>query len=804
MAYAAVVSLKHSIQRLLNSCDQIPILPPYPEIIQLAYNEVESLDLLLSRVGARNSEWLKAVKAEIREAAFRLEDVIESAHVSLSQSQTLSADEMGCLAMEVKKQIDLFTKSMEKIKEQLRCRLWEPEDYEEAIEKVIPSRTDHFVATKSNKIFGLDSDLIRLKGLLTSGSSRCQVVSIWGMAGIGKTTLAKKVYGDPDVFSHFGCRAFVSIGPKYRRREIWLRILAQINCAISDVLYEINDEELCQFVRSAFKGKLYLIVFDDVWRRDDREELTRILPDNANGSRILLTTRIEGAAVFPRTYACHKMRFLTEKDSWDLLCEKVFGEKHSCPPHLEEVGKKIANKCEGLPLAIIAIAKHLSEAEKMPEYWSKVAEKEISNIIGADAEMSKALYLSYNKLSQRLKHLCIKEAVKDKVFHILDSYANQGVESQRRFCILNNVLFGIKDAYKLMTSRSNTRSLLCTGAHHQYPVPLCLDFRLLRVLDALTIRFYGFPIELVKLIQLRYLSFTYNGELPASISKLQNLHYLIVHQYLSIRSSRAHHSNLPMEIWDMQELRHLQVMGSDLPDPTTQDACLPNLLSLLGISARSCTKEVLRRIPNLNKLGTRIELPLDVAEPLFFSDHLVHLADHRYLKSFKCSIVNPSPTLQVLGRSRPIPILPWSLRKLTLSGLGFPWEYMRYIANLPFLEVLKLRCYAFQGPEWKSIDEAFWSLTFLLVEDTDLEYWRVDSTRFPCLQRLFIHHCYKLKEMPGGIKGIRTLEMVEIVDGSPSLVASAKQILEEQQSFRNNRLQVCVKYSSEDDQKTKS
>ncbi|KAL0385143.1 UNVERIFIED_CONTAM: putative late blight resistance proteinR1B-17 [Sesamum radiatum] len=855
MAYAAVVSLKLSIQRLLNSCDQIPILPPYPEIIQLAYNEVESLDLLLSRVGARNSEWLKGVEAEIREAAFRLEDVIESALVSLSQSQPLSADEMGYLAMEVKKEIDLFTKPMEKIKEQLRCRLWE--HYEEAIEKEIPPRTDHFVATKS-KIFGLNSDLIRLKGLLTSGSSRRQIVSIWGMAGIGKTTLAKEVYGHRDIFSHFGCRAFVSIGPKYRRREIWLRILAQINCAISDKLYEKNDEELCEFVGSAFKGKLYLIVLDDVWRRDDREELTRILPDNANGSRILLTTRIEGAAVMLRTYACHRMRFLTEKDSWDLLCEKVFGGEHSCPPQLEEVGKKIAKKCEGLPLAIIAMAKHLSEAEKTPEYWSKVAEKEISNIIGADAEMSKALYLSYNKLSQRLKvcfvymgvfahgyeiptsklinlwcaegfvprntlkllqdqamedledlvsnsvvlvcqqssyrktktcklhsvfqHLCIKEAGKDKVFHILDSYANQGIESQRRLCILNNVLFGIKDVYKLMASRSNTRSLLCTGAHHPYPVPMCLDFGLLSVLDALTIRFYGFPTELVKLIQLRYLSFTYNAKLPASISKLQNLHYLIVHQYLSIRSSRAHHSNLPVEIWDMQELRHLQVMGSDLPDPTTQDACLPNLLTLLGISGRSCTKEVLRRIPNLKKLGTLIELPLDVAEPLCCFDHLVHLADHRYLKSFKCSIVNPSPRLQVLGRSHPIyPILPQSLRKLTLSGLGFPWEYMRYIANLPFLEVLKLRCYAFQGPEWSSFEGAFWSLKFLLVEDTDLEYWRVGLTRFPSLQRLFIHQCYKLKEMPLGIGEIPALKMVEIVDGSPSLVASAKQMQEKLQ-----------------------
>ncbi|KAL0292151.1 UNVERIFIED_CONTAM: Disease resistance protein RPP13 [Sesamum calycinum] len=769
MAYAAVVSLKRTIQLLLNTSHQIPILPPYPEIIQLAYQKVESLEQLLNNVAvvaARNSEGMKAVDKEIGEAAFRLEDVLESAHASLSQSQILSGDEMGYLAMEVKKEIDLLTKSMEKIKEQVSYRLRKPEEFEEAI----PSRTDHFVATKSNKIFGLDSDLIRLKGLLTSGSSRRQIVYIWGMAGIGKTSLAKEVYGDPNIFSHSECRAFVSVGQEYYgRREICLRILAQMNCAMSDELCEKDDEQLYEFLHRAFKGRRYLIVLDDVWRQYDWGALTSLLPDEANGSRILLTTRIEGVARFSGSIACHKMRFLTEKDSWDLLCEKVFGEEHSCPPQLEEAGKKIAKKCEGLPLAIIAIAKHLSKAEKTPEYRSMVAEKESSNIISADAEMSKALYLSYNRLPNRLKvcfvymgvfphdydippsklinlwrtegfvqqetlkllqdqamedledlvsrsvvlvcqqssyrkiktcklhsvfqHLCIKEAGKDKVFHILDSYANQGIESQRRLCILNNVLFGIKDVYKLMASRSNTRSLLCTGACHPYPVPMCLDFRLLR-----------------------------------------NLLYLIVHQYLSIRSSKAHRSNLPMEIWDMQELRHLQVMGSNLPDPTAQGACLPNLLTLLDIRTRSCTKAVLRRIPNLKKLGTRIELPLDVAEaePLCWFDHLVHLANHRYLESFKCSIVNPSPKLQVLGRSCTSYTLLSNLRKLTLSGLGFPWEYMSYIAGLWNLEVLKLRCYAFQGPEWKSFHGAFWNLTFLLIEDTDLEYWRVDdSGRFP-------------------------------------------------------------------------
>ncbi|KAL0385142.1 UNVERIFIED_CONTAM: putative late blight resistance proteinR1A-4 [Sesamum radiatum] len=709
MAYAAVLSLKHTIQRLLNSSHQIPILPPYPEIIQLAYEKVEPLERHLTKVaqvGARDSEWMKAVEKEIREAAVRLADLIESsAHVSFSESHIVCGfDGVLCHGSE-ERGLDYLLKGGRRLR-----------------------------STSAMK-----KQLRKLKGFLTSGSRRCQIVSIWGMAGIGKTTLAKEVYGDPDIFSHFECRVFVSL-----------------------------------------------------------------LPEDTNGSRVLLTTRIEGAARIFRSIVCHKMRLLTEKDSWDLLCEKVFGKEHSCRPQLEEAGKKIANKCGGLPLAIIAIAKHLFEAEPTPEYWSKVAEKEVLNIIGADPEMSKALYLSYNRLPPSLqleyqamedleelecnsvvlvcqqssygkiktcklhsvfRHLCIKEAGKDKVFHILYSYANQ-------------------------------------GKHHPYPVPMCLDFRLLRVLDALTIRFYGFPIELVKLIQLRYLSFTYIGKLPASISKLQNLQYLIVHQYLSIRSSRAHHSNLPMEIWDMKELRHLQVMGSDLPAPTPEYACLPNLLTLLGISARSCTKGVLRGLPKLQKLGTRIELPLDVAEPLFCSDHLVHLADHRYLESFKCSIVNPSPRLQVLGRSHPIPILPRRLRKLTLSGLGFPWEYMSNIAKLRNLEVLKLRCYAFQGPEWKSLHGKFRSLTYILIEDTDLEYWRVRHTHFPRLQRLFIHHCYKLKEIPFGIE--ETIEMLEIVDGSPSLVASAKEIQEEQQRLGNEYLQVCVKCSSEDDHKTKS
>ncbi|KAK4427076.1 putative disease resistance RPP13-like protein 3 [Sesamum alatum] len=98
--------------------------------------------------------------------------------------------------------------------------------------------------------------------------------------------------------------------------------------------------------------------------------------DTGRGSRIMLTSRVEEVARHARNsfrYFIHKMRLLNEKESWHLLRERVFGKEHSCPPQLdEEVGKKIVKKCEGLPLAIIALGSHLSIVERTTEYWSNV------------------------------------------------------------------------------------------------------------------------------------------------------------------------------------------------------------------------------------------------------------------------------------------------------------------------------------------------------------------------------------------------------------------------------------------------
>ncbi|XP_012829204.1 PREDICTED: putative disease resistance protein At1g59780 [Erythranthe guttata] len=366
-------------------------------------------------------------------------------------------------------------------------------------------------------------------------------------------------------------------------------------------------------------------------------------------------------------------------------------------------------------------------------------------------------------------YLCNKEAPKNNFYYALnfcaDALQEEGIKYQRRLCIRNSVLFAIEDVQDSIASASKVRSLLCTGPYHQYPVPLCLDdLRLLRVFHARSIRFYEFPMEVMKLVQLRYLALVYNGNLPPSISKLLNLQCLIVDRHLSIVKSCG--NLLPIEIWNMKELKYLQTTGRDLPHPCDEGSVLPNLLELTRATHQSCNKDVLERIPNLEILDIQIELALDAFEPLSCFDHISCL---RRLTLLKCVVVNPIFKAEVvIAPFVPLSDFPSSLTKLILKGLGYPWEELRKISSLPNLVFLLLECYAFRGPKWEVRDNEFQKLSHLHIEDTDLEQWKFVASENSCLPMIYsikILHCYKLKEIP--LTFGRFLEKIDLVDCNP-------------------------------------
>ncbi|KAL7160495.1 hypothetical protein ABFS83_01G099100 [Erythranthe nasuta] len=373
------------------------------------------------------------------------------------------------------------------------------------------------------------------------------------------------------------------------------------------------------------------------------------------------------------------------------------------------------------------------------------------------------------RLHFTFRSLCVNEAKSEKFFHILKKYTDctpENLTSQERLCVHNNVVLAFTQVHEWMESVPDAQSLLCFGPKQPYPIVFPLNFRLLKILDALAIRLYEVPHQLLALVHLTYLAITCDGELPNSISRLSNLEVLIFCQHHNIKLPNGP-VFLPVEIWHMHKLKQLYCMGFDVPPPPPDDSHLENLLTLSGVSAHSCTMEVLSRIPNLQRIGVRIESAHDSMETFSFSSHFSSIYEE--FESFKCIVVNPNLGSQVVHC---FPFFPVYIKKICLSGCGFPWKKMEVIALLPTLRVLKLRWYAFCGSVWKTNDLQFPWLNYLLLEDLDIVHWESVGEQFPCLSHVIIRHCYKLENIPDQLESVT---LVEVDDCSPSFVKKMRE-----------------------------
>ncbi|GKV30502.1 hypothetical protein SLEP1_g39308 [Rubroshorea leprosula] len=275
------------------------------------------------------------------------------------------------------------------------------------------------------------------EGRIEEIGSKLQMISLVGIGGIGKTTLAKLAFNNEKVKSHFEAKIWVCVSDTFSEMKIAKDILKFVICnADKDViekLHKLNSpfeemdklrdaivemeklrdtierldklQDVLPYLKTSIEGKKFLLVLDDVWTEEygNWDQLRHLLlSTGSQGSKILVTTRKEGVA---RVMGCElfKVGELSEEEGWSFFSQiAFFGRSNDDCRNLEEIGRKIANKCKGLPLALKTLG-GLMRLKQNIIGWQSVLESEVWKLKEAEEGLFHPLMFSYFDLPPHLR-----------------------------------------------------------------------------------------------------------------------------------------------------------------------------------------------------------------------------------------------------------------------------------------------------------------------------------------------------------------------------------------------------------------
>ncbi|CAN6565063.1 unnamed protein product [Malus baccata var. baccata] len=378
--------------------------------------------------GERTNDSVKTWVNQVREAAFCIEDVIDEYLLRMTRQRQHHRfirffHKIIRLVKKMKSpdgivsEVDDIKRLVHDIKERSVRYEFSSTDQQgqDNGKKTLPwhgPRVDSLFIEEA-EVVGIESDREKLTDLLVGGTPRREVISVVGMGGLGKTTLAKKVYDNQTEMAHFDCYAWITVSQTYRVEDLLRTVIKMFYNSRKENFPEeietMDAESLVRRSREYLQQKRYVIVFDDVWKIDFWGAIEHALPDN-KGGRIMITTRIQDVADFCKK-SCfvhvHHLQPLSPNKAWELFCRKAFQFEleGNCPPELKDMSLEIVRKCEGLPLAIVCIGGLLSTKVKVVSEWQK-----LYNSLSSELEsnphltsLTRILSLSYHHLPYYLK-----------------------------------------------------------------------------------------------------------------------------------------------------------------------------------------------------------------------------------------------------------------------------------------------------------------------------------------------------------------------------------------------------------------
>ena len=432
------------IQLLVGVDEEVEKLQEKLGIIQAVLDDAEERHAVKRRTEKR---WLE----QLKDKYYEMDDVLDTWDTARIRSQIQNEEEgektadSNAPAVEKKKKVWSFPSpsccfnlplrhdvggKIKKLNETLALILKDRETLginfdrqPELIERPITTSHDVDVYQLSSREKYRSELLDNLLGKGTHGERNPCVISLVGLGGIGKSTLAQQAYNHPDVTKQFPIRVWICVSDPFDECKVARSIIESVEGQSPNITQFQNLlDKICDLI----KEKKFFLVLDDVWTEDFNKwkPFKGALTCGAQGSRILVTTRKETVAQMMGSAKTHiiNLKELSDDDCWLIIRKIVFSddnlEQHK---DLEYLGKQLSIKCKGLPLAAKILGSHMCN-KRTREEWERVLHSSLWELEDIGKGLLGPFFLSYYELSPAEKQCFLSCTVfpKDHPFNRLE------------------------------------------------------------------------------------------------------------------------------------------------------------------------------------------------------------------------------------------------------------------------------------------------------------------------------------------------------------------------------------------------